>query len=127
MPTDTTWGYLVSVVAGCIYGCALAGFVPMGAIMPALAPAHKGAAMAMYTTAAGGAIFLGTAVVWLVRQLSELAGLDLVEDAFTVNSIIVWAFVGLYGCAFLMIQQMRVPEDEEKEKHGRLFGRRPSV
>ncbi len=45
---------------GCVFGCMLAGFVPMGAIMPALAPAHRGAAMAMYTTAAGGAAFLGT-------------------------------------------------------------------
>ena len=119
LPQDSTWGYLAAVVAGCVFGCMLAGFVPMGAIMPALTPDHKGAAMAMYTTAAGGAIFLGTAVVWLVRQISDLVGL---EDAFTINSITVWVFVGLYGCAFLMIDRLRVVEDEDREKHGKLFG-----
>ena len=124
IPTDTLWGYVVSVAAGCIFGCLLAGFVPMGAIMPALTPDHKGAAMAMYTTAAGGAIFLGTAVVWLVRQISELAGLDLADDAFLINSIIVWAFVALYACAWVMINFLRVPEDEEKEKYGKLFGKK---
>lgn len=115
---DSAWGFVISVVAGCAFGCLLAGFVPMGAIMPALAPEHKGAAMAMYTTAAGGAIFLGTAVVWVVRQISDLVGL---ADAFTINSIIVWTFVALYLCAFIMIGFLRVPEDEEKEKHGKLF------
>ena len=121
LPQDTTWGYLVAVVAGCLFGCMLAGFVPMGAIMPALTPDHKGAAMAMYTTAAGGAIFLGTAVVWLVRQISDLVGL---EDAFTINSITVWVFVALYACAFVMIDRLRVVEDEHREKHGKLFGGR---
>ena len=47
VPAGSTWGFWVSVAAGCIFGCLLAGFVPMGAIMPALAPDHKGAAMAM--------------------------------------------------------------------------------
>nr|WP_238589767.1 RbtT/DalT/CsbX family MFS transporter [Pseudonocardia sp. AL041005-10] len=66
VPAGSTWGFWVSVAAGCVFGCLLAGFVPMGAIMPALAPDHKGAAMAMYTTAAGGAAFLGSGVVALM-------------------------------------------------------------
>ena len=66
VPAGSTWGFWVSVAAGCVFGCLLAGFVPMGAIMPALAPDHKGAAMAMYTTAAGGAAFLGSAVVYVM-------------------------------------------------------------
>nr|WP_233197588.1 RbtT/DalT/CsbX family MFS transporter [Cryobacterium sp. Y57] len=93
------WGFWVSVAAGVFFGIMLAGFVPMGAIMPALAPEHKGAAMAMYTTAAGGAAFLGAAVVAIVQPWGGNIG-------------VVWAFVILYGAAFIMINYLRVPEDE---------------
>ncbi|TFD85925.1 MFS transporter [Cryobacterium serini] len=93
------WGFRVSVAAGVFFGIMLAGFVPMGAIMPALAPEHKGAAMAMYTTAAGGAAFLGAAVVAIVQPWGGNIG-------------VVWAFVILYGAAFIMINYLRVPEDE---------------
>ncbi|MBN9736276.1 MULTISPECIES: RbtT/DalT/CsbX family MFS transporter [unclassified Pseudonocardia] len=99
VPAGSTWGFWVSVAAGCIFGCLLAGFVPMGAIMPALAPDHKGAAMAMYTTAAGGAQFLGAAVVFVMLALG--AG----------NAGVVWAFVALYAAAFVMVSFLNVPQD----------------
>ena len=120
VPAGSDWGFIVSVIAGCVFGCMLAGFVPMGAIMPALAPDHRGAAMAMYTTAAGGAIFLGSLVVSIVFAIAEAVGID----AFTRNSIVVWVFIGLYACAFLMIRHLKVPQDEQKEKYGKLFGKR---
>lgn len=120
VPAGSTWGYVVSVIAGCVFGCLLAGFVPMGAIMPALAPDHRGAAMAMYTTAAGGAVFVGSAVVAIVFNIASWVGMS----DFTRNSLVVWVFVGLYACAFLMIRHLIVPQDEVKEKYGKLFGRR---
>ena len=80
VPAGSDWGFVVSVIAGTVFGILLAGFVPLGAIMPALAPNHKGAAMAMYTTAAGGATFLGSAVVAVVRPWGGNVG-------------VVWAFV----------------------------------
>ncbi|GAA1184839.1 RbtT/DalT/CsbX family MFS transporter [Nesterenkonia xinjiangensis] len=120
VPPGSTWGYVLSVVAGCIFGCLLAGFVPMGAIMPALAPDHRGAAMAMYTTAAGGAIFVGSAVVAIVFNVASWIGMS----DFARNSLVVWIFVALYACAFVMIRHLKVPQDEIKEKHGKLFGRR---
>ncbi|WP_432538041.1 MFS transporter [Kineococcus arenarius] len=98
VPAGSDWGYVLSVLAGCIFGMLLAGFVPMGAIMPALAPDHKGAAMAMYTTAAGGATFLGSGVVALVYGFG---GSDVA---------VVWAFVGLYACAFVMVGFLKVPQ-----------------
>ncbi|PZF64893.1 arabinose ABC transporter permease [Curtobacterium sp. MCPF17_047] len=97
VPAGSDWGYVLAVVAGCSFGCSLAGFVPMGAIMPALAPRHRGAAMAMYTTAAGGAAFLGTGVVAAVFAL----GGD--------GAAVTWTFVGLYACAFVMVGRLRVP------------------
>ena len=99
VPAGSTWGFWVSVAAGCVFGCLLAGFVPMGAIMPALAPDHKGAAMAMYTTAAGGAAFLGSGVVALMLALG------------TGNVGVVWAFVALYAAAFVMVSFLNVPQD----------------
>ncbi|OLM29181.1 alpha-ketoglutarate permease [Pseudonocardia sp. Ae717_Ps2] len=99
VPAGSTWGFWVSVAAGCVFGCLLAGFVPMGAIMPALAPDHQGAAMAMYTTAAGGAAFLGSGVVALMLALG------------TGNVGVVWAFVALYAAAFVMVSFLNVPQD----------------
>lgn len=91
-------GFALSCAAGMFFGIMLAGFVPMGAIMPALTPDHKGAAMAMYTTAAGGAAFLGAAVVAVVLPWGGGAG-------------VVWAFVVLYAAAFVMVSFLKVPED----------------
>jgi len=106
VPAGNDWGYVVSVLAGCLFGMLLAGFVPMGAIMPALAPDHKGAAMAMYTTAAGGATFLGSAVVSVVLNLGGS------------NASVVWTFVGLYAVAFVLIHFLKVPQTHNA--HGRV-------
>ena len=110
VPAGSTWGFWVSVAAGCVFGCLLAGFVPMGAIMPALAPDHKGAAMAMYTTAAGGAAFLGAAVVAVMLGLG--AG----------NVGVVWAFVVLYAAAFVMVSFLKVPADEPAAREAAVAG-----
>ncbi|MFC7374886.1 RbtT/DalT/CsbX family MFS transporter [Brachybacterium sp. GCM10030267] len=95
VPAGSDWGFVVAVAAGTVFGILLAGFVPLGAIMPAIAPKHTGAAMAMYTTAAGGATFLGSAVVAVVRPWGGNVG-------------VVWAFVLLYACAFVMTYFLKV-------------------
>ncbi|WP_380172922.1 MFS transporter [Kineococcus sp. DHX-1] len=105
VPAGSDWGYVVSVLAGCLFGMLLAGFVPMGAIMPALAPDHQGAAMAMYTTAAGGATFLGSAVVSIVLGVGGS------------NEAVVWTFVGLYAVAFVLVSFLHVPQ--KHRAHGR--------
>ncbi|GAB3559578.1 MFS transporter [Spelaeicoccus albus] len=99
VPAGSDWGYYLSLVGGISFGVLLAGFVPMGAIMPAQTPEHKGAAMAMYTTAAGGAAFLGSAVVAIVRPWGGGVGT-------------VWAFVVLYGAAFVMSYFLAVPKND---------------
>jgi len=103
VPAGSDWGFVVSVIAGTVFGILLAGFVPLGAIMPALAPQHKGAAMAMYTTAAGGATFLGSAVVAVVRPWGGNVG-------------VVWAFVALYALAFLMTFTLKVEQPRAGKK-----------
>lgn len=109
----STWGFVLSTIAGVVFGIMLAGFVPMGAIMPALVPEHKGAAMAMYTTAAGGAYFLGSAVVAIVLNVTRVLGMS----SFASNSAVVWTFVALYACAFVMVNNLRVPQDEKGARH----------
>jgi MFS family permease len=98
VPAGSTWGFVVATAAGVFFGIMLAGFVPMGAIMPALAPDDKGAAIAMYTTAAGGAAFSGAAIVAVVQPWGGDVG-------------VVWAFVGLYAVAFVLVSFLKVPED----------------
>ena len=99
--SNSTRGYvIISVLAGMAFGIMLAGFVPMGAIMANLVPEHKGAAMAMYTTAAGGAAFSGAGVVLLVKQFTDN------------NAAVVWTFVGLYAIAFVLVGFLMVPKDE---------------
>lgn len=109
VPAGSTWGFVVSVLAGVAFGIMLAGFVPMGAIMPALHPEHKGAAMAMYTTAAGGAYFLGAGVCAVVLNIAAALG----ASSFVANSAVVWTFVALYACAFVMVGHLKVPQDEK--------------
>lgn len=106
------WGFALSCAAGMLFGISLAGFVPMGAVMPALAPDHKGAAMAMYTTAAGGAAFLGSAVVAVVLPWGGNAG-------------VVWAFVVLYAAAFLMVSRLNV--DQGRGAHAETAAAAPAT
>lgn len=108
VPAGSTWGYIVSVIAGVVFGICLAGFVPMGAIMPANAPDHRGAAMAMYTTAAGGAAFLGTSVVSIVLSITGALGMS----AFAQKSAVIWVFVALYASAFVMVGNLRTEQDD---------------
>src|SRR5699024_2723844 len=103
VPAGADWGCVVSVAAGTASGILLAGFVPLGAIMPAHAPTHTRAAMAMYATAAGGATFLRSAVVAVVRPWGGNVG-------------VVWAFVVLYGLAFLMAFAPKVDQPRVGKK-----------
>lgn len=112
VPAGSTWGYIVSVIAGVTFGICLAGFVPMGAIMPANAPDHRGAAMAMYTTAAGGAAFLGTAVVSITLGITGAMGLSM----FAQKSAVIWVFVALYACAFVMVGNLRTQQDDPEHR-----------
>lgn len=58
--------YWVAVVVGILYGIALAGFVPLSALVPTLAPHNRGGAMALLNLGAGGAAFIGPAICSLL-------------------------------------------------------------
>ena len=58
--------YWLALIVGALYGATLAGFVPISALLPSLAPENKGGAMALLNFGAGGATFVGPALVSLL-------------------------------------------------------------
>jgi polyol permease family len=71
------------VVAAVLLGIAVSAFVPMGAIFPALAPEHRGAAISAHNLAAGMSTFLGPAIATVLLPSVGVAG-------------VCWAYAGLY-------------------------------
>lgn len=57
--------FAAAAVAAALYGIALAGYVPISAVVPALAPRHKGQAMSALNLGAGASTFAGPAIVAL--------------------------------------------------------------
>ena len=80
----------------------------MGAIVAANAPGQEGGAMAMYTTAAGGATFLGSLVVAVVLNVTGWFNLG----SYAQNTAVVWAFVALYAVAFILVGRLRTRQDD---------------
>jgi polyol permease family len=75
--------YLLAVLAAVCYGATLAGYVPLSALMPSLAPEHKGAAMSMLNLGAGASVWAGPAITWLFLPSVGVAG-------------VMWIFALLY-------------------------------
>ncbi|MEU4896308.1 MFS transporter [Streptomyces sp. NPDC044780] len=82
-------GFWAILVVGIVYGAGLSGYVPLSAIMPALAPHRIGGAIAILNLGAGVSQFLGPVVAGLVTPLGVagtlwvLAGIHLVGMALT--------------------------------------------
>ncbi|GAA1162949.1 MFS transporter [Streptomyces hebeiensis] len=99
--------YWAAVVAGMLYGATLAGFVPISALIPSMAPENKGGAMALLNLGAGGAAFVGPAIASLFLPLVGAGGVTLL-------------FLALYLVAFLLTFLLKLPE----ETAGRAAARR---
>ncbi len=65
LPTAFGANYPLAVLAAVLYGATLAGYVPLSALMPSLAPKNKGAAMSLLNLGAGASNWVGPAVVAL--------------------------------------------------------------
>ncbi|MFK4107473.1 MFS transporter [Streptomyces sp. NPDC002176] len=90
--------YWVAVVVGMLYGIALAGFVPISALIPALAPENRGGAMALLNLGAGGAAFIGPAIVSVLLGPLGAGGVVIV-------------FAALYVLAAVLTMFLKVPEE----------------
>jgi MFS family permease len=91
--------YTLAILAGMAYGAALAGFVPISAIMSSLAPESRGAAMSIMNLGSGLSIWLGPAIVALFLSRLGVAG-------------VMWIFAILYVISALITPFLSVPEEE---------------
>jgi MFS family permease len=88
--------YALVMVAGMAYGIALAGFVPIAAIMSILAPESRGAAMSIMNLGSGLSTFLGPAIAGIFLPLLGVSG-------------VIWIFAGLYLISALLSYQLKLP------------------
>ncbi|MDQ0378784.1 MFS transporter [Amycolatopsis thermophila] len=93
--------YWVALLVGALYGATLAGFVPISALLPSLAPENKGGAMALLNLGAGAAAFVGPAIVSLFLGPAGAAGVVII-------------FAALYIVAAVLTRFLKLPETTEK-------------
>ncbi len=78
--------YPASVIAGIFYGATLAGYVPLSALMPSLAPEEKGASLSLLSLGAGASVWVGPALVGLLLHPLGVRGLMIVFAALYLVS-----------------------------------------
>lgn len=92
--------YPMAVLAGVLYGATLAGYVPLSALMPSLAPEHKGAAMSVLNLGAGASTWVGPAIVALLLPSAGVAGL-------------MWIFAVMYAVSGVLALFLTLPSPPE--------------
>lgn len=92
--------YPLCVLVGVLYGATLAGYVPLTALMPTLAPRHKGAAMSMLNLGAGAATWVGPGIVALFLKPLGVVG-------------VMWIFAILYALSGVLALFLKLPEEVE--------------
>ncbi|MFI5613522.1 MFS transporter [Amycolatopsis sp. NPDC051903] len=90
--------YWLALIVGALYGATLAGFVPISALLPSLAPENKGGAMALLNLGAGAAAFVGPAIVSLFLGPAGAAG-------------VVVIFAALYLVAAVLVRFLKLPKE----------------
>lgn len=98
-----TNSYWLTLAMSLLLGIGLAGFVPLSALMPTLAPEHKGAAISVLNLGAGLSTFVGTATV------------SLFLDEIGVQGII-WVFAGMYVISIALVHFMKLSDARSAAK-----------
>jgi len=93
--------YWLALIVGALYGATLAGFVPISALLPSLAPENKGGAMALLNLGAGAAAFVGPAIVSVFLGPVGAAGVVII-------------FAALYLVAAVIVRFLKLPEATER-------------
>jgi predicted MFS family arabinose efflux permease len=91
----------LSVVVGVLYGATLAGYVPLSALMPSLAPDHKGAALSLLNLGAGASVWAGPAIVALLLGRIGVVG-------------VMWVFAGLYLLSGILALTLTLPNESDQ-------------
>jgi MFS family permease len=90
--------YLLVTLAGMAYGIALAGYVPIAAIMATLAPESRCASMSIMNLGSGVSIWLGPAIVGLCLPQLGVEG-------------VIWIFAGMYMLAGFISYTLKPPSE----------------
>jgi polyol permease family len=105
LPLKFPGNYLVAVIAAVLYGGTLAGYVPLSAIMPCLAPENPGAAISMLNLGAGASVWLGPAIAGCFLGIYGVRG-------------VMWIFAALYALSALIALFLTAPEYEKPNGTG---------
>jgi polyol permease family len=92
----------LAAVAAMLYGATLAGYVPLSALMPSLAPENKGAAMSLLNLGAGASNWVGPAIVWLFWE------------RFGVG-VVMWVYAGMYAVSAILTFFLTLPPEPRAE------------
>jgi polyol permease family/HAD superfamily hydrolase (TIGR01509 family) len=100
LPLKFPGNYPVAVIAAVLYGATLAGYVPLSAIMPCLAPENPGAAISMLNLGAGASVWLGPAIVGCFLGICGVKG-------------VIWIFAALYALSAFVALFLTAPQYEK--------------
>lgn len=92
----------LAVLAAMLYGATLAGYVPLSALMPSLAPENKGAAMSLLNFGAGASNWFGPAIVYLFWERLGVG-------------TVMWIYAGLYVVSAVLTQFLTLPPEKRAE------------
>jgi polyol permease family len=91
--------FILSMLVGVLYGATLAGYVPLSALMPSLAPDHKGAALSLLSLGAGMSVWVGPAIVAVLLRPIGVGG-------------VMWVFAGMYLLSGILALTLHLPNEE---------------
>jgi MFS family permease len=98
----TTRSYGLSLAVGMLYGATLAGYVPLSALAPMLAPENRGEALSLLSLGAGGAMLAGPGLVRIFYHSVGIGGL-------------MWIFSGLYLLSSLLTWTLTISDESPVE------------
>jgi polyol permease family/HAD superfamily hydrolase (TIGR01549 family) len=101
LPVAHRGNFWLAVLVALLYGATLAGYVPLTALMPLLAPENKGAAISMLNLGAGASALLGPAIVAAFVGPLGAEG-------------VMWIFAGLYALSAVLALFLTLPEEVER-------------
>ncbi|WP_219822249.1 MFS transporter [Streptomyces sp. Ru73] len=114
VPTAFGGQYGLCLLVAGLFGATLAGYVPLSALMPSLAPEHKGQAMAALNLGAGASTFVGPALVAVFLGPLGVQG-------------VIWIFAGLYALSGVLALCLRTPAERGAGAPGAVPASAPSA
>ena len=102
IPVITNGSILLTSIVGFVWGGLVAGYVPIGALVPSVAGEDKGAAMSVLNFSAGLSTFVAPAIALAFIGLVGAEG-------------VLWIFSALYLVSAVMVKFIHIPEEENRK------------